>query len=91
MCVRDRASGGKEVEMRTEREKQWDFPGGPVTKTLCSQCRGLGLIPGQGTRAYMPQLKILYTTAKTQYSQINYLREKRRSVQAQTVTELKAD
>ena len=21
----------------------WDFPGGPVVKILCSQCRGLGL------------------------------------------------
>ena len=27
-----------------------DFPGGPVAKTLSSQCRGLGLIPGQGTK-----------------------------------------
>ena len=23
----------------------WDFPGGPVAKTLCSQCRGLGFNP----------------------------------------------
>ena len=34
-----------------------DFPHGPVVKTPCSQCRGLGLIPSQGTRSYMPQLK----------------------------------
>ena len=34
-----------------------DFPGGPVAKTLCSQCRGPGSIPGQGTRAHMLQLK----------------------------------
>ena len=31
-----------------------DFPGGPVVKTLCSQCRGPGsnpwLIPGRGTK-----------------------------------------
>ena len=30
--------------------KSWRFPGGPVAKTLYSQCRGLGSIPGQGTR-----------------------------------------
>ena len=35
-----------------------DFPGGLVAKTPCSQCRGLGSIPGQGTRSYM-QWKIL--------------------------------
>ena len=34
-----------------------DFPGGPVAKTLRSQCTGLGLIPGQGTRSRMPQLR----------------------------------
>ena len=26
----------------------WDFPGGPVVKTLCSQCRGPGLDPWLG-------------------------------------------
>ena len=31
-----------------------DFPAGPVAKTLCSQCRGPGLIPGQGTRSCVP-------------------------------------
>ena len=31
-------------------EPLWDFPGGPVAKTPCSQCRGLGSIPGQGTK-----------------------------------------
>ena len=30
-----------------------DFPGGLVAKTLCFQCRGPGLIPGQGTRSHM--------------------------------------
>ena len=28
-----------------------DFPGGPVGKTTCSQCRGPGSIPGRGTRS----------------------------------------
>ena len=27
-----------------------DFLGGPVAKTPCSQCRGTGLISGQGTK-----------------------------------------
>ena len=36
----------------------WDFPGGPVADTSCSQCRGLGLIPGQGPRFHMPQLRV---------------------------------
>ena len=27
-----------------------NFPGGPVVKTLCFQYRGLGSIPGQGTK-----------------------------------------
>ena len=27
-----------------------DFPGGPVVKTLCFQCRGLGWIPAQRTK-----------------------------------------
>ena len=31
----------------------------------------LSLIPGQGTRSYMPQLKILHTATKTWHSQIN--------------------
>ena len=35
----------------------WDLPGGPEAKTACSLCRGLGSIPGQGTRCHMPQLR----------------------------------
>ena len=42
-----------------ESLRTWgDFPGGPVAKTLHSQCRGLGSVPGQGTRSHMPQLRI---------------------------------
>ena len=59
----------------------WDFPGGPVAKTPCSQCRGSGF-PGRGARSHGPQLKILHAatkkkkkilhaTTKTQCSQIN--------------------
>ena len=29
---------------------------GPAVKTLCSQCRDPGSIPGQGTRPHMPPL-----------------------------------
>ena len=28
----------------------WDFPGNPVVRTLCFQCRVMALIPGQGTK-----------------------------------------
>ena len=27
-----------------------DFPGSPVVKTPCFDCRGMGSIPGQGTK-----------------------------------------
>ena len=37
------------------RRKERDFPGAPVAKTLSSQCRGLGSIPGQETRYHMSQ------------------------------------
>ena len=44
-----------------------DFLGGPVAETRRPQCRGVGLIPGLGTRSHMLQLK-------SQHSQINFLR-----------------
>ena len=31
-------------------KKDWDFPGGPVVKTLPSNSADMGLIPGQGTK-----------------------------------------
>ena len=36
------------ISIRTQDSR--DFPGGPVDKTLGFYCRGLGLIPGQGTK-----------------------------------------
>ena len=33
--------------------KAWDLPGSPMAETLCSQCRGLALIPGQGTGSHV--------------------------------------
>ena len=48
-----------------------------MAKTLHSQCRGPGSIPGRGTRFHMPQLrghrqqlKILNASTKTRHSQI---------------------
>ena len=43
-----------------------DFPRGPVAKTPSSQCRGLGLTLGRGTRSHTPQWrsKILYAATK---------------------------
>ena len=35
-----------------------DISGGPVAKTLPSQCRGRGLLLGWGTRSLMPQLRV---------------------------------
>jgi len=54
----------------------WDFPGDPVWRLHAPSTGDPGLIPSQGTRphilqlrAHMPQLKILCATAKTQCSQ----------------------
>ena len=38
------------------KNKAWDFPSGPVAKTLWFQTGGLGSIPGQGTRSHKLQL-----------------------------------
>ena len=35
-----------------------DFPGGPVAKAPCSQCRSPNSILGQGTRSPMPQVSV---------------------------------
>ena len=65
----------------SSRRELWDFLGGPVAKTHCSQCRGLSSIPIQGIRSYMSQLKdpnmsqqklkILCAIAKAQGKQTN--------------------
>ena len=59
------------MKIYSHRVVGWDSPGGPEAKTLCSQCRGPGSIPGQGTRSRRPKLKILHATTKTWHSQIN--------------------
>ena len=50
----------------------------PVTENLCSQRRGPGSVPGQGTRSHLPQirvgrpqLKILNAKTKTPTREIN--------------------
>ena len=47
----------REFHLNLKIRNLGDFPRGPVAKTPCSQRRGLGLIPGQGTRSHMPQLR----------------------------------
>ena len=42
-----------------------------MAKTSCSQFRGPGFSPGQGTRSHILQLKSMQATMKTQCSQIN--------------------
>ena len=41
-----------------------DIPGDPMSKTLCPQYRGPSSIPGQGTRSYMLQLRVLMLQLK---------------------------
>ena len=44
------------------------FPGDAGINTLCDQCGGSGLIPGQGTTSHMLQLKILHAAMKIEDS-----------------------
>ena len=34
----------------TDKSSDWNSPGGPVVKTGCSHCRGMGSVPNQGTK-----------------------------------------
>ena len=68
------------INIRKKDLLAWDFPGGPVVKTLSSPCRGQGSVPGEGTRSHMPQLKISCATTKTKHSQINtFFKKKKRT------------
>ena len=56
---------------------------GPVAKTLLSQCRGPGLIPGQGTRSYMLKLRVELPCHIGEWrSQVRQLRSDISSVQS---------
>ena len=46
--------------------EQRGFLGGPVAKASRFQSGDLSLIPGQGTRFYVPQLKSLHAAMKTE-------------------------
>ena len=48
-----------------------DFPGGPVAKTPCSQCRGPRFNPWSGNYIPQAEAKISSATTKTWCSQIN--------------------
>ena len=37
------------------KNKHWDFPGSPVVKISPAKAGGMGLIPGQGVKIYMPR------------------------------------
>ena len=39
----------------SSREKDWDFPGGPMIKISPSNVAGVGSIPGQGAKTRMPR------------------------------------
>ena len=54
----------KSTSLRTSLVVQW-------LRFHAPNAEGPGLIPGQGTRSHMLQLKILYAAAKTWCSQIN--------------------
>ena len=61
-----------------QNHNERELPGGPVTKTPGSQCRGPGLDPWSQNWSHMlqlgvhkPQLKILQVVTKTWHSQIN--------------------
>ena len=74
------------IQLKKKKNHHEDFPGGPLTKNPSFKSGGLGLIPGQGTRFHIPQLKahmlklksclsqlrlkIPYVPTKTQWSQM---------------------
>ena len=52
----------------------WDFPGGPVAKSVCSQCRGPEFNPWSGNS--IQQLKIPHAAVKTRTAKINKTKNK---------------
>ena len=54
----------EEINLGTSLVVQW-------LRLHAPNARGLGSIPGQGTRSHMPQLKILHAATKTQCGQLN--------------------
>ena len=59
---------------------------------LCaSSAGGMGLIPGQGTRSHLLQLKILHAATKAWCSQINSLKKKERKKERKKFPEGQVD
>ena len=59
---------GRNKYVKKRNVRFLELPGGPVAKTLHSQCRGSCSIPGRGTRSRMLTLKVLHAAVKTRYS-----------------------
>ena len=57
-----------------------DFPGGPVAKILCSQCKGPGFDPWSGNWIPHAATKSLHAAVKTWHSQVTKFREKKKDV-----------
>ena len=56
-CDGEGHGNSKSKEATVKNKASGDFPGGPVAKTLHSQCRGPGSILGQGTRSQVLYLR----------------------------------
>ena len=52
----------------------WDFPGGPVAKTLRSQCKGPRIDPWSENQIPQATAKSSHASTKTRQSQINFLK-----------------
>jgi len=79
--LKEREAWGKQHRVGIKNLNSGDFPGGPVAKTPCSQCKVRQLIPGQATRSNVPQLKIPRVANKTWHSQINtFLKRERENM-----------
>ena len=68
-------TGGFIKKNKKQKKLCRDFLGGPVAKTLCFQCRELGLIPGQGM-CHMPQLKIPCAATNSQINKNKTFKKK---------------
>ena len=49
----------------------WDFPGGPMAKTLLSECRGPGFQPWSGNESPHAIPKSFHEVIRTQHGQIS--------------------
>ena len=79
---------GRTVAIRgSKHTESRDFPGGPRAKTSCSQCRGWGSIPGQGSISHMPRAAKKMNPKKTIHSlTVGLLKGQRRQSKELTMT-----